>query len=160
MKKYIIPTLLCLSFALNLLLIWFFVFRGEVIEPQKQRKAVLMTPQNREVVLGEMRNFLFNLQQINEGMLENNPEKIITAARRSGHSSTEKVPQGLMKSLPFEFKQMGMGVHTMFDQLSDSVRLNYSQKSTQKQLNKIMNSCVACHQIYQIKTKNQTSPKL
>lgn len=154
MKK-LVPILLLISVILNIVLVYMFVFRGEVIEPKDQRKAIIMSEGNREVVLGEMRDFLKNVQQINEGIIENNPEKIINASKASGREVEEQIPQGLIKSLPFEFKQLGFATHDLFDELADSVRLNYQPKKTQQQLNRILNNCVACHQIYQIKTPNK-----
>lgn len=145
--------LLIISLVMNGLLIWFFVFRGEVIEIKNQRKAVLMTKENREVVLGEMRDFLSNIQQINEGLLENNPEKIIQAARASGRDVEETVPQGLIKSLPMDFKKLGFATHDLFDEIADSAQINFNPTTIRKQLNRTLNNCVACHQVYQIKVK-------
>lgn len=153
MKKTIISLLLTLSLVANVFLVYFFVFRGEVIEKENHRTAIVMTEGNREIVLGEMRSFLSNLQQINEGVLENNPDKIIKAAKASGAGVAETVPQGLMKSLPIAFKKMGFGTHDLFDELADSARTNYSAETTQKQLNQIMQRCVTCHQVYEIQIK-------
>lgn len=151
MKKTLF-VLLLLSIILNIGLVYFFVFRGDVVEPKDQRKAIMMSEGNREIVLGEMRDFLKNVQQINEGIIENNPEKIIKAAKTSGREVEEQIPQGLIKSLPIDFKRLGFATHDLFDELADSVRVNYQPKKTQKQLNRILNNCVTCHQIYQIKT--------
>ncbi len=151
MKK-IFNIILILSIILNIGLVYMFVFRGDVIEPKDQQKAIMMSEGNREVVLKEMRNFLSNVQQITEGIIEKNPEKIIKASKASGAGVGEKVPQGLIKSLPIGFKKMGFGTHDLFDDLADSVRIDFKPKQVQKQLNKILNRCVVCHQIYQIKT--------
>lgn len=151
MKK-LLPVLLLVSVILNLFLIYFFVFRGEVIEPNDQRKAIMMSEGNREIVLGEMRNFLQSLQLINEGLLENSVKKIKKGAKASGMGVGEKVPQGLVKSLPFEFKEMGIETHKLFDKITENLDEHFNKADIQKQLNKILNNCVACHQIYQIKT--------
>lgn len=151
MKK-LLPFLLVLSVLLNIFLVYFFVFRGEVIEPKDQRKAIIMSEGNREVVLGEMRNFLKTIQQINEGLLENDVEKIKKAAKSSGMGVGEKVPQGLIKSLPYEFKEMGMGTHQLFDKMVKNLDNHFNKKDVQSQLNQILNNCVACHQVYQIKS--------
>lgn len=145
--------LLLISLIANALLVWFFMFRGEVVEVKGQRKAIMMSEANREVVLDEMRTFLSHVQMINQGMLENDPEKIIKAARGSGMGVEKNVPQGLIKSLPIEFKKMGFATHDIFDEIADSAALNYNPTTTAKQLNRALNNCVACHQVYQIKAK-------
>lgn len=151
MKK-LLPLLLVFSVLLNVFLVYFFVFRGEVIEPKDQRKTIIMSEGNREVVLGEMRNFLKTIQQINEGLLENNVEKIKNAAKSSGMNTGETVPQGLIKSLPYGFKEMGIGTHQLFDEMIKNLDDHFNKKDVQQQLNQILNNCVACHQVYQIKT--------
>ncbi len=155
MKKNITIIALIASLIANAGLVYFFMFKGDVVEVKNQRQAIMMTEENREIVLKEMRDFLESVKVINEGILENNPAKIIESARSSGNCVKDEVPKGLIKSLPIAFKKMGFGTHDLFDELADSVRINFNPKQTQRQLNRILNNCVACHQIYQIKTTSK-----
>lgn len=151
MKK-IFPIILLISVILNIGLIYFFVFKGDVIPLKDHRKAIVMSSDNKNIVLKEMRDFLQSIQQINEGIIENNAEKIIKSATASGRSVEQEIPKGLIKSLPIDFKKMGFGTHDLFDEIADSAKVNFNAKTTHRQLNTLLNRCVACHQIYQIKT--------
>ncbi len=100
-----------------------------------------------------MREFLSNVQKINEGIIEKDPQKIINASTNAGSCVKDKVPKGLIKSLPIAFKQMGFATHDAFDDLAESVCKDFNPEKTQKQLNDILKRCVACHSAYQIKVK-------
>jgi hypothetical protein len=65
--------------------------------------------------MAEMRGFLESVQKINEGIAKNDPEIIAKVGQQSGTCKVDAVPQGLVKSLPFEFKQMGFQTHELFD---------------------------------------------
>lgn len=143
-----------ISLIINGLMLWFFFFRGDVIEVKNQRRAVMLSENHREIVMGEMRKFLENIHEINQGILEDNPERIIKAARASGRRIDDEVPQGLIKSIPLDFKQMGFRAHDLFDEIADGVEVNYNKKSVQNQLGTLLNQCITCHQVYQIKIKD------
>ena len=52
---------------------------------------------------------------------------------------------------------MGMQTHDYFDKIAKIAKENYSQKEIQKELNSLMNNCVACHRTYK---NNQKRIKL
>lgn len=152
MKKYVIYIVLAISLIANIGMIAKFLILGDVIDIKDERVAVMMTEENRKIVLTEMREFLSNVQKINEGILENDPQKIMNAASNAGSCVKDKVPKGLIKSLPIAFKEMGFGTHDAFDDLTLSVGKNFNPRETQEKLNSILKRCVACHNTYQIKT--------
>ena len=152
MKKVTIyKSLLVFSLLINGGLIYKFFIQGDDVRPGIDgRSEIRMSPENREFVMAEMRLFLESIRTINEGLAENNPEKIASIDEQSGVCKVEAVPKGLIKSLPVGFKSMGMQTHEYFDKIAQIARENYSQKEVQKELNSLMNNCVACHRMYKI----------
>lgn len=149
MKKFIL-IIAIVSLLLNVVLIYLFVIKGNTTTSNDERTAINMSEVNKDFVLAEMREFLKSVQQINEGILENNPEKIIKAGNKSGGSVIEHAPQGLLKTLPISFKSLGFSTHDMFDEIAESAKTNFDKTTAQKQLNLLLYNCVACHQAYKI----------
>ncbi|MBS1549816.1 MAG: cytochrome c [Bacteroidetes bacterium] len=153
MKKFI-PILLILSLVLNVFLVYFFMFKGETsITENDTRIAIHTSYSNKEFVMKEMRGFLESVRDINEGILQKNPEKIIKAAEKSGGAATEHVPEGLLKALPMEFKKLGFDTHDQFDQLAKSVKKQFNKDEAQQQVNKILYNCTQCHQSFKFEVK-------
>ncbi len=145
--------LVTLSVLLNVFLIYFFVFKGATAPTNNQDKRVTIEmPQGHtDFTLAEMRGFLESVQQINEGILDNNPKKIAAAGKKSGGSVIAHAPQGFLKRLPIAFKQLGFSTHDIFDEIAGSAEHNFNPKTSQKQLHKLLNNCIACHQGYRIR---------
>jgi len=131
------------------------MFRGETLKASDGRTAIVMTEGNRDFALSEMRGFLETLQQINEGVLTNDAQKIIDAANTSGTGVAETAPKGLMKSLPIGFKTLGMNTHKLFDKLAEATAKNYDKKQVQQQVNTILNNCITCHRTYRLTTSTK-----
>lgn len=152
MKKFW-PIIAILSILGNLLLVYFFLIKGNTsLDPQDSRTAIHTSDAGKNFVLKEMRGFLESIQQINEGMLQNDPQKIIKAAKSVGHEKVENMPAGLMSSLPLPFKKLGLDTHTKFDELAQAVQSQYNQKEVQTQMDAILNNCTTCHKTYKFDT--------
>jgi len=153
MKKA--PVILAAIFFLStLFLIYFFIFRGTVIESDDHRVAIELSKPNADFALKEMRDFLESVQQINEGIMNKDSGQIYKAARKSGNEVVEQTPQGMMASLPIGFKKLGISVHAKFDEIADSIRANNDFNYAQREMNTLLNSCVACHRTYKIVVEN------
>ena len=153
MKK--LPIISAIFFFLStLLLIYFFIFRGSVIETEDHRVTIELSEPNSAFALKEMRDFLESIQQINEGILNKDAEQIYVAARKSGAKVVEETPQGMMASLPIGFKKLGLGVHAKFDEIADSIRANNDFNYAQREMNTLLNSCITCHRTYKIAVGN------
>lgn len=151
MKNKIISIILLISIVLNAGLIYQFFFKGEKVVPNKEgRSAINMTKENREFVMAEMRGFLESVQKVNEGISKNDPNLIIAVGKQSGTCKVNAVPQGLVKSLPLGFKQMGLNTHELFDEMAKMAKEKYDRQQTQEKLNQLLNNCVACHKTYKI----------
>lgn len=150
MKK-ISPFFLLLSVFLNVGLIYKFFYAGETVSLAKDgRSEIKMTSENREYVMAEMRGFLESVQKINEGIAKNDPTIIEKVGQESGSCKVDGVPKGLIKSLPFGFKEMGFKTHELFDVMAKMAKENYDRQQTQEKLNQLLNNCVACHKTYKI----------
>ncbi len=152
MKK--LPWILAaLFFLTSLFLLYFFLFKGKTVPAEDGRTAILMKAEHRNFVLQEMRGFLESVAQIHNGILKEDREQVISAARSSGGTVVEHAPAGLMARLPMEFKQMGFAVHGLFDAMADSLEAGASTELTRQQLNVQLNHCVACHKVFKIQVE-------
>ena len=149
MKK--LPTVLAIVFFLTtLFLIYFFVFRGTVIETEDERVVIQLSENNAGFALAEMRTFLESIQLINEGILNKDASLIYKGGRQSGAKVVEETPKDMMRSLPIGFKKLGLGTHAKFDVIADSIRANNDFDYAHKELNTLLNMCVTCHRTYKI----------
>lgn len=149
-KKIIFSVILLTSLALNGFFIYKFTQGETYVIPNDPRLSVGMTYENREFVMAEMRSFVESIQQINAGILHNDPKLIIEAGKRSGNGVKECAPEGLVETLPLTFKQLGFSTHDIFDQIATSAENNFSPQKTQQQLDQLLTNCVACHKSFRI----------
>ncbi len=155
MKRILTLLLLTLSLLANGILVYKFFYQGEKVLIRKDgRSEIKMSAENREFVMSEMRGFLESVQKINDGIAKNDPELIAAVGGQSGTCKVNTVPKGLVRSLPFEFKQMGFETHQLFDEMSQMAREKYDRRQTQMKMNELLNNCVACHKTYKITVEN------
>lgn len=114
--------------------------------PGDERISVTVQEEHRQFVMNEMRTFVEGIQQIRQGINEENPLPIIRAGRRSGVGVDP--PEELRKSLPEGFLRMGGPTHRLFEAMADSAEARFDPRVTEGQLTQVLNNCVACHQAY------------
>jgi hypothetical protein len=151
MKKRLL-ILTVLSVILNIGLVYVFLIKGETVKSSDNRTAIVMTEGNADFVLTEMRDFLESVQQINDGIIQNDPKKIIEAGKKSGGSVIEHAPNGLIKTLPLSFKKLGFKTHDLFDEIKAGAESDFGPKRTQIQLSQLLSNCIACHSSFKIET--------
>jgi hypothetical protein len=117
------------------------------------RQAIILEPQQRNLVLAEMRMFVDSLRDITEALGSEDPELFQTAALRVGLEAQEGVPLDLMKALPLPFKKLGMDTHKKFDELAAHAKQGADSKQLLLELSQLMNNCVACHASYQLQSQ-------
>ncbi|BAO45695.1 hypothetical protein [Thiolapillus brandeum] len=145
----------CWTLLLLLLLaiggvVYKFGFLGSVEQAPDGRQALLLTVEERNLVLGEMRAFLVAVQQIIAATNREDMEAAAKAAHKVGMAAQGAVPPGLIGKLPMEFKKLGFSTHKKFDELSlDAAQLGDPQH-TREQLAVLMNNCIACHATYSL----------
>ena len=65
-----------------------------------------------------MRAFLASVQQINQGIAEDNMALVAEHAQKSGNAAQVGMPGTLVGKLPLQFKKLGGDTHAKFDQLA------------------------------------------
>lgn len=150
MKKGMLALML-LSLGANVGLVYKFILSGSTAEIADQRTAILLDEAERELVLGEMRQFLSATQQIATGISTEDMALVAKSARSVGRAAAQGVPGTLMGKLPVEFKQLGFATHGGFDQLALDAEQLGDPAHALEQLGGLLNNCVACHAAYQIR---------
>ncbi|MCG6885987.1 MAG: hypothetical protein LJE74_02110 [Proteobacteria bacterium] len=127
-----------------------FILSGTTVPASDGRQALLLEPAERDLVLAEMRAFLASLQNITQGVSEENMALVAEAARKVGTAAQQEVPGTLVGKLPLAFKKLGFDTHKQFDMLAlDAEQLGDPGHSL-AQLSKLMKNCVSCHAVYRI----------
>jgi len=121
--------------------------------PDDNRIVVKYEPDLRDLVLNEMRDYLEVMNEIQQGLANNDPDKIIKAATRQGQISLEATPVRLLKLSPLACKQMGFRGHDIFQAIADSARVNFKPTTTINQLAELTNNCIVCHRTYKVESK-------
>jgi len=137
--------------ATTLILGYVLLFTGtEMIKTNDTRITVKYEPDLRDLVMSEMREYLEVINQIHQGMADNNPEMIVEAANRQGAIAIAETPARLLKLSPLACKQMGFAGHDLFQAIADSAKTNYNPTTTSRQLAMLTNNCVTCHKVYKV----------
>lgn len=127
-----------------------FIVQGSVTESPDGRVTIHMSAAERNLVLGEMRAFLASVQQITQGVAENNMQRVVEYARKAGRAAQGEVPGSLIGKLPLEFKKLGFDTHDKFDQLALNAESLGDAGQVSTQLAELMQNCVGCHAVYRI----------
>lgn len=114
------------------------------------RQTIVLTEDERNFVLAEMRGFLDSVQGIVEGVAEGNMKAVTEAARKSGMGTMQRVPRTLMPKMPPEFRMLGMNTHSAFDTLASESSGMGDTQVVLKQLATLLANCGACHQGYRL----------
>lgn len=134
------------------ILVYILLFMGtEMVKlPDDNRIVVKYEPDLRDLVLNEMRDYLEVMNEIQQGLAENDPDKIVKAATRQGQISLEATPIRLLKLSPLACKQMGFRGHDIFQAIADSARVQFNKATVNRQLAELTNNCIVCHRTYRI----------
>jgi len=123
---------------------------GEVTPNEDGRTNVVLTKDERNLVLDEMRAFLVSVQNISQAITEKDMDKVVTLAHKAGMAAEEGTPGSLLQKLPIGMKKLGFGVRGQFDEISASAKETKDPAVARKQLDNLMNTCIACHSIYRL----------
>jgi hypothetical protein len=124
------------------------IYFGNAVEVDG-RIEMSLAPEEKELVLGEMRILLEGLQGIISGLASENFKEVEIAARGNGMAMAQDINPALITKLPLDFKEMGMGVHKAFDDIANNIK-GKNSKQILSEVDEIMNSCIACHAAYKI----------
>ena len=128
----------------------FFTLTGSAFAKEDSRTPIVLTEDERNLVLEEMRTFLDTVRSITVSMSEEDAAKIAKSAKKVGVAASGEVPPALTAKLPQQFKMLAMQVHKGFDQIALDATEMGDKQQTLEQLGMLMGNCVACHAIYRL----------
>lgn len=133
-----------------------FLIAGKTtVTAEDPRRAIVLDPPERALVLTEMRGFLTAVQQITDAAVRNDAKAVAAAAKPMGMAAAGDVPPTLAAKLPLEFKQLGHSVHQDFDRIALDAESMGDARHSLTQLGETLGKCVACHAMYQLTTSVQ-----
>ena len=121
------------------------------------RSAILMSADERDLVLGEMRGLLEAVQAITEGAANNDFALVAKSAHAVGMSSTGGESAALIAKLPLDFKKLGMGTHQAFDDLGNEATDMGDPQVVLSNLGVILQRCTSCHAGYRFDVEESGS---
>ena len=123
---------------------------GSVAPSDDGRASVVLTKDERNLILTEMRAFLVSVQGVSQAISENNMDKVAELAHKAGMAAEEGTPGSLMQKIPLAMKKMGFGTREQFDGIAKTARTTKDATVARQQLDTLMLTCIACHSIYRL----------
>ncbi len=127
-----------------------FIVSGSTAKGEDGRTAILFQAGERNLMLGEMREFVAALQAISDGLAREDMKAVARAARAVGTSKAGDVPLSMLAKLPIGFKSMAVSTHRGFDAIARDADAGAPPKHTLELLSGTLQNCVACHASYQV----------
>lgn len=124
----------------------------QVIGKDDRLKLVLL-PDERHLVLLEMRNFLQVVQTMADALTREDMKTVAEVARSMGSGAANEIPPKTVAKLPDTFKMLAGSVHTTFDVIALDAESMGDAKHTLTQMGRLLQTCNACHGIYQVTTE-------
>jgi hypothetical protein len=124
--------------------------RGQTTPSTDGRKAVVLTAQEHDLVLMEMRGMLQSVQGVVGALATDDMAAVAKAARASGMAAAADTTPALMAKLPLEFKQLGLSVHKGWDGLAQLAEHGATTDEVLNRLETQLSSCVGCHAGYRL----------
>lgn len=126
---------------------------GNVAPSDDGRQAVLLTKDERNALLLEMRTWLQSSQGILAAAAENDFDAVSKIATVSGMAAEADTPGSLFRKIPVEMKALGFDTRKRFDEIAADAGKLKDSKHTVRQLSAAMNNCIACHATYRFVEK-------
>lgn len=121
---------------------------GDVQPSEDGRQAVMLSKDERNALLLEMRTWLHSSQGILAAASEKDFAAVIKSAKASGMGAEAETPASLFRKLPFEMKALGFDTRRQFDEIAaDAEKFKDSNRVVTK-LSVAMNNCIGCHGTY------------
>lgn len=150
MKNFKVLWIVIVLLVIALSAIGYKFLQGNVAPSEDSRIAVVLSKEERNLILNEMRNFLISTQGVSEAITNNDLNLAAKLATEAGMKAEKNTPGTLMSKIPFSMKTLGFDTRQKFDRISaDAVRINdpiYSRK----QLDQLMKNCIACHASFKL----------
>jgi hypothetical protein len=123
---------------------------GSVAVSDDARVAVVLSKDERNLILSEMRNFLISTQQISEAITNEDMELVATLAKSAGMAAEANTPGSLLAKIPLSMKTLGFDTRKRFDQIAADAEQLKIPIHSRRQLDQLMKNCIACHSSFKI----------
>ena len=121
---------------------------GEVEESDDGRLALMLTKDERNALLLEMRTWLISTQGVLAAATKDDMVEVAKIARVSGMAAEAETPASLFRKIPLEMKKLGFATRANFDEIAVLAETEKDSKKVIELLSKTMNNCIACHATY------------
>ena len=113
-----------------------------------QRAVVPLAPEEREHVLGEMRDFLTMLEQTASALARGDFDAVAAAKPLGTGGEKGRMLPAIAGKLPAGFRAMARSAHEQIDALAADAALRDLRRSLE-QTGRLLQTCNACHAAYQ-----------
>mgnify|MGYP000179404161 CR=1 FL=1 len=127
---------------------YIFVVKGNVEPHADGRTVVLLSADERNMVLGEMRGLLEAVQAVVQAATKGDMAEVSTAARAVGMVAAEGESAAMLGKIPLDFMKLGMGTHKAFDALAETADSTDDPLVVLGELGSLMDRCTSCHAGY------------
>ncbi len=127
-----------------------FIIVGQTEPHADGRTVVLLAPDERNKVLGEMRGLLETVQGITLAATEGDMAQVRALATAAGMAAAEGESAALVGKLPLEFKTLGLRTHRAFDALAARAGDSADPLEVLGEMGKLMGNCTSCHAGYRL----------
>jgi cytochrome c556 len=115
------------------------------------RTKILLRPNERALMLEDMRNYLSGVREITLAIAKENPVAIEHAARRMGKIAIYEINPTDSNPAADKFRQLGTELHQRFESLADAAAEGRPAMRLLGDLSLLMNQCIKCHESYQVR---------
>ncbi|NOR51550.1 MAG: hypothetical protein GQ470_02925 [Gammaproteobacteria bacterium] len=121
---------------------------GSVAPSDDGRQAVVISKDERNALLLEMRTWLMSAQGVLAAAVKDDMAEVAKIARVSGMSAEEETPASLFRKIPLEMKKLGFATRARFDDIAVLAETEKDREKIFALLSETMNNCIACHAVY------------
>lgn len=121
---------------------------GAVAPSDDGRQAVIISKDERNALLLEMRTWLMSAQGVLAAAVKEDLPKVAKIARVSGMAAEAETPGSLFRKIPLEMKKLGFATRARFDDIAVLAEEGKDSKEILALLGDTMNNCIACHAMY------------
>lgn len=150
MKNFKILWAIICTLLIVLIAVVYKIVQGSVAVSDDERVAVVLSKDERNLILNEMRNFLISTQKISEAITNDDMELVATLAKSAGMVVEENTPGALLAKIPLSMKTLGFDTRKRFDQIAADAEQLKIPIHSRRQLDQLMKNCIACHASYKI----------
>ena len=157
MKNFKILWAIICTLLIVLIAVAYKFIQGSVAVSDDERVAVVLSKDERNLILNEMRNFLISTQKISEAITNDDMELVASFAKSAGMAAEENTPGALLAKIPLSMKTLGFDTRKRFDQIAADAEQLKVPIHSRRQLDQLMKNCIACHASFKIVEEEKIS---